>query len=280
LSNKVLVLCGRRGSGKTIVGNFVTGYLLRQNKVIKNFALNNEGKLVVNAYWVDEHGAQVEGEGILDLNQNSPEHISYFIQNVWPHVKCYSMNSMMNIIAKVIFNVGEDKKTHIPWSNLFRFMPPFDIKEIKEKGKQDKNVPHQDFLDILNYEVFRIMDNDFMVNSLIRQIMSESSALPIVADCKTISDAKALKQAFPESKFIWFDSVSGTRKEGGKTEKNLTELREFGFDLVVDNIDRILTQTPEELVYPKLVEWQFVQEYKYVNPQKTNMEIAKVYEDK
>lgn len=270
--NKLLILCGRRDSGKTKLGNYLTGYILRQNKVIKNFGITDSGDLVVNAYWQDENGNTIEGEGILDLKSRTNEHIGYFSNNVWPHIKCYQMVDIVKVFASMIFDVNEGKKTHVNWSNMFRFMPPFDVKEAKEKGKQEKSVPYSEFIDILNYEVLSVIKPTFMTDFLIRVLKEESSAFSVVLDCKSKTDAELIKKSFPEAKFVWFEP-DHSKKEYDKKEKDLQTLKDFEFDYSVKVDGNYILGMQE-----KLIEWGFLEPFKA--EQIVNSTTVSVYQEK
>jgi hypothetical protein len=268
--NKVLVLCGRKNSGKTMLGNYVTGYLLRQNKVIQNFGLTDNGSLVVNSYWVDEHGATIEGEGILDLNQRTPEHIKFYIESVWPHVKLYSFKTFLSDISKTLFSLENDKKTPFVWSDLFRFLPPMEVKDLKDHDKQNKKVPHSNFLEILDYEIFRVINKNYIVNSLIKQIKEEYPGLSVITDCKNIEDLEVVLDNFENTKCVWIES-DNSKKESPKIEKNIEALSLFDFDV------RISSKTPSMELYRKLLEWGFIDEYH--TKAKTQENTSKIYRE-
>lgn len=251
--SNVLVLCGRKKSGKTSLSNYINGYVLRQNKVIKNFGLTEDGKLVVNAFWVDEQGVNVEGEGILDLDNRDESHIKYFIENVWPHVKTFSFKEIKYNISKSLFDLEKDTRTKFIWNDMFRFMPPMEVKDIKEKGRQNKKIPYDNFIEILDHEIFRVIDKNYIVNSLIRQIKHEYPGLSIVLDCKNLDDLNLIKTAFKNTKTIWVESEL-SKKELPKTEKNIEALSSYDFDLRIKNNDF-------DLLYTNLVEWGFINQH-------------------
>lgn len=268
--NKVLVICGRKNSGKTLLSNYITGYILRQNKIIENFGLTTEGQLVVNSYWVDEHGATVEGEGILDLNQRSAEHLKFYIESVWPYVKTYSFKGYLSDVLKQIFPVESGKKTPYVWSDLFRFLPPMEVKELKDLEKHSKKISYDNFIEILDYEVFRVIDNKYIVNSLIKQIKDEYPSLSIIVDCKTQSDLECIKDSFETVKTVWIESEK-SKKESNKIEKNIENLSNYEFDL------KICTDNATSVLYHSMIEWKYFNEYH--KEQKSHEYTANIYRE-
>ena len=60
MTQKILAISGHKRAGKTTCVNFLHGYELQRNQVVKKFALNDRGQLLVNATFIDERGEETE----------------------------------------------------------------------------------------------------------------------------------------------------------------------------------------------------------------------------
>ena len=74
---KILGFSGAKQSGKSTCCKFIHGYQLRLNDVVKKFFMDEEGSLLVNATQIDEHGNEVEGLGVVDIERKDEELVEF-----------------------------------------------------------------------------------------------------------------------------------------------------------------------------------------------------------
>lgn len=269
MSQKILVICGSKQVGKTTIGNFVTGYLLRQNEIIRDFGLTEQGDLVVNAQWY-ENEEVIDGEGILDLSKRDPYHFDYYSKFIWPIVKCYNFAERLKMAIHLIFGINLDilngtdtqKKysTHIKWENLFRFMAPMEVKKIRDQKRENNFVSVRELLQRVGTDIFRHIDEDCWVNRVLTDIKNEKPDLAIVTDCRFKSEVKALyNKKNKNTRFILLKDLEGkVGVDKHKSETELLDMPEKYFDLIIDDPKRTMKETTENILYPKLIEWGFV----------------------
>jgi hypothetical protein len=265
MKNKVLAFCGKKGSGKNTLANFLTGYQLRANEIIKDFSLDDKGRLFA---LYDANGK--DAEGLLDLNRNDFDFGVYASQSIWPFVKTYAFANPLKDICHELFEIprellhgtDEDKNTvmeHLRWENMPGVMTP----EMSIYG-QDYVGKHSDgsfedacywmykhdpglmtvreFLQFMGTEVMRKIYGPVWVNLLKRQIQSEQSNLSIITDCRFENEIDGLKSLPGESydvKFVYLTRYISVNDK--HISENGTAL-EYA-DFVLDNMNMSLTDT-------------------------------------
>jgi nicotinamide riboside kinase len=277
MKSKVLAFCGKKGSGKNTLANFLTGYQLRANEIIKDFSLDDKGRLFA---LYDANGK--DAEGLLDLNRNDFDFGVYASQSIWPFVKTYAFANPLKDICHELFEIprellhgtDEDKNTvmeHLRWENMPGVITrrPIDIAWSLTEGYMEqkytvdmitahfgefyKNIPEftyhdsglmtvREFLQFMGTEVMRKIYGPVWVNLLKRQIQSERSDLSIITDCRFDNEIDGLKSLPSESydvKFVYLTRyINADDKHVSENGTNLQYA-----DLVLDNMNMSLTDT-------------------------------------
>jgi len=271
-SQKILVICGSKQTGKTTIGNFVTGFLLRQNGLVDNFGISKEGDLIVPAEWKDENGNTKIGEGILNLYSREPEHFSYFSNNVWPIVKCYSFAERLKMVINLVFGISLDVlngsdlqknySTSVKWKDLFRFMAPMEIKKLVDQNRKNSFISNRELMQRVGTDIFRHIDPNCWISRAMNDIRVEKPDLAIITDCRFRSEIMFLREKRNKNtKIIYVKPLKNGPRDKHNSETEMLDVSEKNFDLIIDNEDRTIYDTLVKYVYPKLVEWDFVDEY-------------------
>ena len=125
MKNKVIAFTGKKGSGKNTLANFLVGYQLRANEVIKDFSLDDNGKL----HAVYEIGDGKTAEGLLDLDRDDYDFSLHASQSIWPFAKTYAFATplkemcvgLFGIPRELVYGTDEQKNTlveHLRWENM------------------------------------------------------------------------------------------------------------------------------------------------------------------
>lgn len=264
---KVLILCGEKQSGKDSSANYVTGCLLKQAGVISQFAILDDGSLVVPCVVNNQDGTQTRGEGVLDLNRATLgdfEFAKYASENIWPTVKVYhfadllkrSVSEIFNLPLNLLYGTDDDKnlETKIAWKNCTRMMIPNQIKALKESGKYDSNLSIRELLQFFGTDMCRHLDDNCWVRATFAQIEIEQPEFAIIADGRfpneiTFSD----NYHFEEVKSIYL-----TKSIGKSEHKSENALKSFdGFSRIINNAALSIGEK-NELLLSSLYEWKWL----------------------
>lgn len=241
---KIIAFAGRKQSGKNTCSNFLHGMEMTALELIDYFKINEEtnGKLLVPMVLNDEYG-----EGIFDLENNSPEMVSYLNANVWPWVKAYSFAD--NLKQKVCIDVlglsweqcyGTDEqkngKTHIKWEDVPKTYTG------ERKPMKKGYMTAREVMQYVGTDIFRRMYPNVWIDSTLKKIEKEGPALAIITDCRFVNEAEAIKKA---GGIV----VKLTRQVGdGDTHQSESEIDQYDeYDIVIENHDMTIAQQNEAL---------------------------------
>lgn len=202
---QILVLSGRKQSGKTTCRNFLYGHIMRKVGIIdRPFGIKKDGTLWVPTITKNTDGSETEGMGMLDLDDVSPEFIEYASNRIWPFIKSYSFaDELKNVAISVFglsyeqcFGTNEDKNTltNIPWENVMFALSSKKKKEIKDKISDENNSPYmtaREFLQIFGTEICRKIYGDCWVDSCFRRIISEQPGIAVITDARFSNEIEA-----------------------------------------------------------------------------------------
>jgi hypothetical protein len=266
MSQKILVFAGKKQSGKSSSMNFVVGYILSQLGRCNypfcptNFAIDEEGQLIVNTVVSDSEGNGVASDGILDLNRKDVEFLRWSMDVMWPHVKTYAFADSLKEIAVTIFGIdpqlvyGSDedknKKTHITWKSMCSFLAPRQINTIKKGGKFDDLMTGREFLQYFGTNICRVLDDQCWTRRCHNDIMMDGSDIAIIQDCRFANEVKStnkLKELYDiDVKVIKLE------REGEfdlhESESGLRGVPNSMYDLIVDNEHMTIKEKNQEIL--------------------------------
>lgn len=220
----ILGISGRKQAGKNTTANILHGIVLKREGFIKDWNIGSNGELLVDS----------DGWGEFDVTRKDPEFVTWADNNMWPFVKIYSFADELKRICIELFNIpfecvyGTDEQKnqvqeHLLWENMpgvitydsgakrlsqalsKHFTPNSsmgreggDLDVIAAMGLRLKNegaMTAREFMQYLGTDVMRKMYEPVWVNSCIKKIQREQSALAIIADVRFPNEAKAIEQA-------------------------------------------------------------------------------------
>jgi hypothetical protein len=147
---KLLAISGRAQSGKSTMGNFLTGYEMKRHDVIEKFLISDRGELVVNSTFLGEDGKEIEAMGVLDLNQNTEQFYEYASRRIWPLVRTYAFAdslkemcvNLFEIPRECIYGTNEQKnqlQEHLRWENMPGVVTPGKFGELMHSVRTPMN---------------------------------------------------------------------------------------------------------------------------------------------
>lgn len=139
----IIALCGKKGSGKNTLCNFLHGYQLKSLGIINNFYLDDNGGLVINLNVVDENEVQQAADISIDVTRTDIDFGEWASYNMWPYIKHYSFAHSLKEIGENLFDIPrenlfgtEDQKNqimpHLLWENMPGIVTPSQVKEYSE----------------------------------------------------------------------------------------------------------------------------------------------------
>ena len=281
MKNKVIAFTGKKGSGKNTLANFLVGYQLRANEVIKDFSLDDNGKL----YAVYEIGDSKTAEGLLDLDRDDYEFSLHASQSIWPFAKTYAFATplkemcvgLFGIPRELVYGTDEQKNTlveHLRWENMPGVIPTENVRlwtfgnkkalatgnntdivwgselEFEQYNSVIYHAPGpmtaREFMQFLGTEVMRKMYGAIWVNFLTKQIQQENSTLSIITDLRFPNEDVGLRSLDPSKYDVKVVGLTRCIDSGDKhTSESLFD--EVKKDAVLDNANNDLLTTCQQL---------------------------------
>jgi hypothetical protein len=199
---KVLVLSGRKQSGKTTCRNFLYGYIMKYVGVIEEYGIKKDGTLWCNAE-VQKDGEKTRGMGLVDPDNPSIEFAEYASQRIWPFVKSYSFADELKRVAQDVFgltyeqchgtNDEKNSLTTIPWGNMFFALTNKKKNEVKQDiatGKRNELMTGREVLQVFGTEICRKIHGNCWVEACYRRIDMEQPNLAIITDARFVNEVE------------------------------------------------------------------------------------------
>lgn len=197
---KILAFTGRKQSGKSSGAKFVLGQLMLQYGIfdgIVGFSMNDTGDLLFE----NEEGEHI---GPFDVTSKDHEYMNWCAANLWPTVRIFSFAenlkwSLVHIFGLHpgdVFGTDEDKnkKTHIKWNNVRKFLAPHTVKKLKEEDKMDDFLTIRQLLELFGTDICRELDEDCWINATFKTIRDCGSKYVIIDDCRANNEAARIKE--------------------------------------------------------------------------------------
>jgi hypothetical protein len=258
---KILVLAGKKQSGKSTATNFVVGYSITQlgrqgaPYLPIRFTIDDEtGELIIGPPNNPALTEQPLGEHTLNLYDTDPEVQLWLHDCVFPNVKLYAFADMLKATASSVFGIPDEwvngtnedknKETHIKWKNFASFLAPKVVAQLKKNGKYEKNMTVREFLQYFGTNVCRKIYDDCWVESCFRRIEIDQPEIAIISDCRFKNEVKAAKKH--GAKLVKL-SRAPHAGDTHASEVDLDNMHHNNFDLVIGKDVTIREQNQELL---------------------------------
>lgn len=245
----ILGISGKKGSGKNTVTNIIHGIVLKDNSLIKDWNLSQDGKLVVNTW--DQNGRL--GWGELQIDRTDSEYLAYAEHNMWPYVKMYSFADNLKWICTHLFNIPhecvwgtDDQKNqiqqHLRWENLPGFIDSdlylSCLKNHYGAGLKESIkgfYPHEpgpmtarEFMQFFATQIMRKIWQPIWINSCLNKIISEQSKLAVICDVRFPDEVSAIES-------VGGSVIRLTRNIYEDNHCSETALDDYPFKYIIDN---------------------------------------------
>ena len=238
---RILAFAGRKQSGKNSACSFLHGYQMRSYNIVKDFAIDEEGRLIVDTISTDADGSDQTNKGVLDVTRTDLDFGLWAAENIWPFIKHYSFAGALKEICSGLFGLSRaqcygtdvDKNT-LTW---FRWedMPGYE-------GDNEGKMTAREFMQYFGTDVCRKIHPDIWTEHTVKNIRTEEPLIAVISDCRFQNEVDAVQRA--GGKVIRL--TRGVDNDGHSSEAE-SELIE-NYDAVVDNKDLTLHETNVEIM--------------------------------
>lgn len=261
MKQKLLVISGKKCSGKSSLANFLVGYEMRRNDIIKWFDITDNGKLQVPANFEDVEGNVTNGVGVMDLDRQDEEFIEFAEQFIWPYVKVYSFADRLKQILMLLFGISferlygsdeqKNKPTDIKWSDVKFLLSEEMVEKLSKKQPDEsfaivdswnKYMTGREMAQIFGSDVCRKIKNNCWVEACYADILHEGYPFVIIADARFPNELNFMKD-------VGAKLVRLTRKPFDDNHVSETALDSYDkFDLVIDNVGANLKEKNQAML--------------------------------
>lgn len=253
MQQKILLISGKKQSGKDSACNFLTGFLLKKAGVIDKWKLNENGKLLIDIDVDDPTtGKKVKEWGLFDTNRKDQEYVKWASKEVWPHVKPEHFGDILKDVCQVVFGLqrenlhGTDEQknepTHIRWIDVYKLVPSLEEKHIIEGKEVGEFLTHRELLEVFGTDICRTLYNECWVQALFSNILLQGFPLVVICDCRFPHEVEYAHS-------VGAKVVRLTRNVYNGTHLAETALDDYtDFDKVIDNENMTQEEKGIELI--------------------------------
>lgn len=277
---RILAFAGTKQAGKTTAANFIHGYQLRANSIVKNFHILENGKLVVDTVVRDQNGNESDSSGvILDIHREDAEFAEWASYNMWPYVKTYSFASVLKEMSIALFDLKRDgvfgnntqknSATNYRWEDMPGVVTDENalkstvIQRLLKTGNlvyhEPGRITHREFLQWFGTKVCRKIHDNIWLDNALQRIASEEPLIAVIDDCRFCNEAKAIQT-------IGGKVIHLTRNPFEDDDISENEIKGYeNFDYVIDNSNMSIHEQNIEII-KALESWGWLGEELAPNP--------------
>ena len=269
---KILVLSGKKQSGKNTSANFIVGIYMRGLGLVReHIEMQPDGRFAVSDILGDTDMA-----GIFDITRTNDSMLSFLDEYVHPYVKLYSCADILkyevcmgilNLSYEQCFGTDEQKntETHLKWEDMPGIITPSQVNNfcngLREPNTMvldpcgpkngywysvmdDNNlmITHEpgpmtarEVMQYVGTDIFRKMYGNVWIDSLIRRINQEGSHLAIITDGRFPNEVQGIQDADGKVIRLLRDPSDGEDQHASETA--LDDYSIDKFDAFIDNKD-------------------------------------------
>ena len=249
--SNIIAFAGAKQSGKTTSVNFLHGHEMKSHGFIKEFFIDEAGRLVVNAKYLDDNDKEFESMGVFDVFQESQTFADYASSTFWPFVKAYNFADPLKRLCIALFGLdreqcyGTDEQknslTDILWDNV----------------SQDSSgrMTAREFMQAFGTDICRKIKDDVWVSLCIKQIKDENPNLALIGDCRFKNEIDAVHEA--GGKVIYF--TRNSESSDGHDSEKASEYKDH-YDCIIDNTSTSVEEQ-NKLVLEQIQAWGILPKY-------------------
>ena len=249
--SNIIAFAGAKQSGKTTSVNFLHGHEMKSHNFIKEFFIDEAGRLVVNAKYLDDNDKEFESMGVFDVFQESQTFADYASSTFWPFVKAYNFADPLKRLCISLFGLdreqcyGTDEQknslTDILWDNV----------------SQDSSgrMTAREFMQAFGTDICRKIKDDVWVSLCIKQIKDENPNLALIGDCRFKNEIDVVHEA--GGKVIYF--TRNSESSDGHDSEKASEYKDH-YDCIIDNTNTSVEEQ-NKLVLEQIQAWGILPKY-------------------
>ena len=233
--SNIVAFAGAKQSGKTTSVNFLHGHEMKSHGFIKKFFVDEGGRLVVNAKYLDDNDKEFESMGVFDVFQDSQSFVDYASSTFWPFVRAYNFADPLKRMCMGLFGLtreqcyGTDEEknslTEIHWD---------DVSHDGQRGSdRDGYMTAREFMQFFGTNICRRMNSGAHIDPTISQIKTEGSDLAVIGDCRFKNEIEAVHKEGGKVLYFTRNEESSDGHESEQASKNKDVC-----DVVIDNANK------------------------------------------
>ena len=257
----ILVISGKKQSGKDTVCNFLHGYIMQNVGITRDFFVDELGRLNVYSATPKEDGSGFDYEMRgLNVNSESAEFCKWASSTLWKYVKSYHFADSLKGICKDLFGLSHqqvygtdaDKNTNtkIKWQDIYFALPPRKVGGLKKEGKTEEFLTARELMQFFGTDICRKIYNPCWTEQMFNLIKQEEVPMAIVADCRFSNEVEAAKEAGAKVLRL----TRSVYDSEHQSENDLNEYGENDFDAYIDNQNMTIDET-NQAVLEQIKEW-------------------------
>ena len=259
MEQKILVLSGKKGSGKNTSANYLIGYHLLLNGITNNAEVDELGQLWIQSEY-EEDGQIISGMGVLDPERKDRDFFLWAQNEMYPYVKNYSFAQFLKTSCIRLFGLtynqcygsNDDKNspTELKWSSFYLFLDAKFKKELKKSNKLDEFMTAREVLQYYGSSVVRKINPNAWADAVKRKILEEQIPFCIVTDCRFSNEIESIQSI--GGKVIRF--LRNPYDDKHESETALDKYPENKFDWILDNSNQSIEEQNDSVI-EKLNQW-------------------------
>jgi len=277
MEQKILGIAGKKQAGKNTLSNFLHGLQLQWNGIITNFAIDEEGELIVEGLPTIIDGKEQLATVKLTVDQtNDFRFARWAADSMWPFIKNYSFAESLKEIAidlfecprNLVYGTDKDKKTvmeHLRWENMPGVCTDnvYNDRAVQETSGMllDECLSYhepgpmtiREFLQFFGSDIMRKMYESIWVNRCMKDILTENSGVAVISDCRFNNEIDAVQEN--NGKIIGLTRNPFDDKHKSENSFDLEKC-----DAVIDNQDMNIREMCDEAV-KILKDWGWIQTF-------------------
>jgi len=263
--SNIIAFAGAKQSGKTTSVNFLHGHEMKSYGFIKEFFIDEGGRLVVNAKYLDDNDKEFESMGVFDVFQESQTFADYASSTFWPFVKAYNFADPLKRMCITLFGLDRDQcygtdeqknsLTDILWDDIPIVLTEGKFQTFDGSKSNSGPMTAREFMQTFGTDICRKIKDDIWVSLCIKQIKDENPNLALIGDCRFKNEIDAVHEA--GGKVIYF--TRNSESSDGHDSEKASEYKDH-YDCIIDNTN-IGIEEQNKLVLEQIQAWGILPKY-------------------
>ena len=259
---QIVAFAGKKQSGKNTACNFILAMKLAELALCRVSRLSKEGEVEVSDIfgekqpdmeWIPFKAPYIDVEALLN------NELSRFVKMYGLADTLKEMSiSVLGLDHKQVFGTDSDKnsKTHLRWENMPAVITPAELKRkgVSKKGAESLgmivhkkgDMTAREVLQYVGTDVFRKMNSDVWLSSLLNKIEVQSPEVALISDVRFENEIKAIQEN--KGFVIGLTRDPYEQSDRHSSESEIEKCLE-ACDLIIDNSSLTIPEQNEKIYY-------------------------------